>query len=215
MSFPLSDLYDFILPFVPVVDTPLVDNALIRAVRVVACQTGIHRGVVTDNTVIGQNDYTLTPPTGYEIDSILQVRLYPASDSSGKGVKLYPISDSVLNDMLTFDAALPTSWRYIAGGAFSLYPTPDSVEEFKVTAILRPELDTALELDQVYYQYRELIADGAMAFLFAMPAKPWTNEKQSAQSYARFGQGVLALRARIRAGGQVNNGTLKSVRFGA
>lgn len=215
MSFPLSDIYDFVLPFVPVVDTPLVDNAIVRAVRIIASQTGIHRSVITSATVIGQTDYTLTPPTGYEIDSVIQARLYPTSDPSGKGVKLYPIPDSVLNDMLTFDPALPTSWRYIGGGAFSLYPTPDSAETFKVTAILRPELDVAADLDQVYYQYRELIADGVMAFLFAMPAKPWSNEKQSAQSYARFGQGVLALRARVRAGGQVNNGTLKSVPFGA
>lgn len=214
MAFPIADLYDFILPHVPAVDAPIVNHAVVRAVRMIASQTAIQRASITVPTVVGQREYTVPPTAGNEIDTIIAVRLFPAADPNSKGIRLYPITTGVAEEMQWFDDALPTSWSYVAD-KLSLYPAPDSVNNLSVTVIMRPELDSAADLDDVYFHHREVIADGAMAFLFAMPAKPWTNQQAAQEAYARFGRAILALRARNRAGGQVNNGTLKGVRFGA
>lgn len=214
MSFPIADLYDFILPHVPIADTPVVDHAIVRAVRMVAMQSGIQRATLTVPTVVGQYQYSLTAPAGTEIDNVVSVRIFPTANPDTKGIRLYQVPQAVADDMLRFNPALPTSWTYLAD-TLSVYPIPSTADSLSVVVILRPELSVVAPLDDIYRHHREIIADGAMAFLYAMPAKPWTNQQAAQEAYARFGRAILALRARQRGGGQSSHSTLSGVTFGA
>lgn len=210
MSFPLSALYDFILPLVPVVDTPLVDHAVRRAARFIATNAALEKTTLTVPTVVGQREYALVPPVGTEITSILSLRI----GSQPPYTKLYPATFDMVDQLMDFPDALPTMWTFVQGGPLSVYPSPDTIQTLHVTVFTRPEM-TATTLADVYFQHRELLADGALAFLYQAPAKPWTNERAAAEAYARFGRGILALRARNRAGGQASSGTMSGPQFGA
>lgn len=56
-----SELYDLILPYVPAVETPLVDYHIRRVTREFCRRTTLWRHRVTINTQPGVNDYLLSP----------------------------------------------------------------------------------------------------------------------------------------------------------
>lgn len=58
---PFSVLYDYVLPYVPAVDTPLVDYHIRRVVREFARRTTLWRRLINFTTVAGTAEYLLQP----------------------------------------------------------------------------------------------------------------------------------------------------------
>lgn len=206
-----SEFYDYILPMVPGVDTPLVNFAIMRACKTLAEQSGLLRDVTFLPVVPLTDVYAipLTDPLTTEVSSVFICRYFV----NGTNVKLYPVTTQAAEWMTTMPPSPPTSWRFDEIASIQLYPTPSEVAEVRIETLLQPVFTIEGPVSDKFKDFKTQIADGALAFLFAMPGKPWTSEKASKMTYESFARSVLALRASLRSGGMPNNATLKSVSF--
>lgn len=202
-----SQFYDFVLPELPGVDTPLVDIFL-RNTAIDFCEETWSLTADMDSiaTVEDVYEYDLdSPETGVEVFAIKKAWI----DSM-------PINPISMDDLWSAS----TDWRTSSGKPMYfaqqepfkvlLYPVPDSVGyTFDITATLRPTTTATGVPDRLFADYRRQISWGTMAALMAQPAKPWSNPDRSAYYRKEYEAAltkstVLTNRARSRAGLQVN-----------
>lgn len=206
MPIPKSTFYDFILPFVPSVEESLVNFAIMRAVREAAEKSGIIRDVIDIPVVPLQQTYDVPLPVGMELSSLFLVRWYVDNTN----VRIYPINDNIAEYMSTMQPAAPTAWRQVLPDQITVYPVPNETGVLRLTCLLKPVFDLSGTVPDLFYDYREMIADGALALLYGAPGKPWTSKEASDMAYKNFAKQVLALRVLTRSGGMPNNATMKS-----
>jgi hypothetical protein len=204
---PKSDFYDFILPFVPGVEESLVNFAIMRAVREAAEKSGIIRQVIDIPVIPLQSTYDVPLPADMELAWAFLVRWYVDNTN----VRIYPINDNIAEYMSTMQPAAPTAWRQVLPDQITLYPVPNEAGVIRITAMLKPIFALNSPVPDLFYDYREMIADGALALLYGAPGKPWTSKEASDAAYKNFAKQVLALRVLTRSGGMPNNSTMKGV----
>lgn len=194
----LEDLYHEIAIDCPGAPEPLINNALVTALREFCNRTRFwRRDLVPVDLVAGQAEYTLTAPDDSEIVTLALVQFTPSPD-----LPLVPRST------IELDRDFP-GWRNSQASqpAFYYQPTANTIRPvytpsenvaggLAVTAALRPTM-AATEMDEgVYQEYGSEIVAGAKARLQMSPGKPW-----SAPDFATLNAGLFAGavgRARIR-----------------
>lgn len=201
-----SQFYDFVLPELPGVDTPLVDIFL-RNTSIEFCEEtwALMADMDSINSVDAVYEYDLdSPESGVEPFAVKQAWI----DSM-------PISPISMDNLW----AASTDWRtssgkpiYFAQQEFSkilLYPVPDAVGyTLDITVTLRPTTTATGVPDRLFADYRRQISWGTMAALMAQPAKPWSNPERSMYYRKEYEAAltkstVLTNRARSRAALQV------------
>lgn len=200
-----SQFYDFVLPELPGVDTPLVDIFL-RNTAIDFCEEtwSLMADMDTISTVAAVYEYDLdSPESGVEVFAIKKAWI----DSA-------PIDPISMDDLW----AASTDWKTSSGKpsyfaqqeAFKvlLYAVPDAVYSLDLTATLRPTTTALGVPDRFFADYRRQVSWGTMAALMAQPAKPWSNPDRSAYYRKEYEAAltkstVLTNRARSRAALQV------------
>lgn len=207
MAVQKTDFWDFIMPMVPGVEDTMVNYAIMRAVRTAAEQSGVMREVIDVPVIPGVSTYTLPLPPDTELASIFLVRWYV----DGTNVRIYPINDNVEEFMTTLPPSNPTAWRSVLPDQLTVYPVPNEAGMLRVQALLLPKFTIDGPVPDLFFHHREMIANGALALLYAAPGKPWSSEKAAAAAYQAFAKAVLALRVQVRSGGMPNNATMTPV----
>lgn len=203
-------LYDHILPFVPGVETPLVDVTIRRVLRDFFKRTTIWRETFTFNTTLDQPLYQLQASSG-SVASILSVEVAGAPIDPLPEDKRLPPAQAAARD-----ASTPTAWYSTYPSLLALDPKPTAGISVVVNAAVTQPLDAGVTTfpDDVLNEYGEEIGSGVVGVLMAMPGKPWTQSKASGEYLGKYVRCVTATRAKLRDGGQPNASRLTAPRFG-
>lgn len=216
---PFTDLYDYVLPYVPSVEPALVDFHIRRVTREFCRRTTLWRQVFSVNTVAAQADYQLLPygasiaplPTGSigEPYSILSVEY--------NGQPLPPIPEDYRpRASRRSEQGTPSGYFSPSARIITLYPVPTAVAPLTVEAVMVLTLEpTTAEMPEFLVEdYREVLADGTLSSLKMLNGKPWYDMEGATIAGQRFTRAVLALRSKLRDAGQPNSSTFRGPRFG-
>ncbi len=203
-------LYDHILPWLPMAETPIVDLHIRRVLREFYRRTTLWRQTFTFNTTTARS-YLLTPSAGVVL-SILKVSV------DGRPISVLPEADRPSEaEIAEQEAGTSTAWYALYSNTLALNPSPVAGIPVSVEAALTLSLDNAVQsfAEETYNEYCEHIAAGVIGEMMLMPGKPWTQEKAAGQYTGRFVRKCLEIRSRLRDGGQPNVSTLRGPKFGA
>lgn len=174
-----TDLLDDIMPDLPGCSIALVTSE-VRSAAIDLCRRTLCLQEIPEpiNIVESQSAYTVPVSTN-------QVTLNTI-------IKAYVVDGETITLLEPYgrDAldALDKQWRsssytssptayYIHDGVIYLVPTPSAAIDAGLNLVLsmQPSLISTTINDQVFSDYRDVISHGALASLFAMHRKPWSN----------------------------------------
>lgn len=186
---PLSSFLPRIMPQVPSCPEPLVES-MVRESAITFCErTRFWRqDLAPMNVVANQADYTLSLPADTALVQPLRVLV--------EDVPLEPKTPA----MLDVEVA---EWQTMTGRPFCYYLkdmrrtltlvyTPDQpiANGLRVSVALKPS-QTASTVEQAFLEEAwEHVAAGALAILYAMPLKPWTNTRKADEQRALFERAI-------------------------
>lgn len=206
-----SALYDYILPYVPGVETPLVDVTIRRVLRDFYKRTTIWRETFTFNTTADQPLYQLVPSSG-SVAAIMSVEV------AGRPIGVLPEDKRPTPAVAAAqEATTPSSWYATFPALLALNPKPLGGISVVVSAAITLSLDLAALTfsDDTFDEFGEEIGSGVVGALMSMPGKPWTQNKAAGDYLGKYVRCVSATRARLRDGGQPNATTITpAARFG-
>jgi len=197
-----------VLPRVSGCPEDAANRELLHAARDLCWFSGIWRQTLDPMSGIkNQSTYTLTAPEDAEIVRLLNMRY-----------------DTVLLDTVYTEEGLDQfgwNWRDITGSphtvihedadTFRLVPTPDKSMALGITDIrvaLQPALDATTLPSFLSRDYAQAIADGALARLFALPGKQWSDGNMSTFHGKEFA--VVKSRAKARAQRGFKSGPIRA-----
>ncbi len=191
----LDDFFPEVLPEVEGCPKMMVRNA-IRSAIIRFCEVSkyITQELTPINIVADTHTYTLTPPTGSLIETVIRANIagYPA---------LTFMSEDTLDREWSefFGDTSATDWRVYTQDRPEVFhqPTRSSIRLIGIptTAItagleakvaLRPTHDATTVDDRLRDEFHEQIGRGAKARLLAMPEKNWTDLKMAAYYLTKF-----------------------------
>lgn len=196
-------LYDHTLPYLPGVETPLLDFQIRKVARDFMSRTTLQREEFNFATVTGTDSYRLTPVYG-EVCSIIGVwfddHLLPPVPEASR-----PRANN----------GQPRGWWSVLPPILCVFPAPDDAYNLRVVAAIRPtSSDTLLDAD-IVAQHGEVLAAGVLSAMYAMPGKPWTKSDAAVMSGRAYGNALKTIRSTMRDGGQPNVSTFRAAaRFG-
>lgn len=142
------------------------------------------------NTTVGTAAHTAMPPLpGQQVAAIKDLRL--------AGEPLHEV-DAPRARRMRNTGTRPVSFTQSDGGAFVLYPTPQTPEPLTAIVALTLALD-ATEVDMpaaIISEYGEAIAAGAKMRLVRMANQPWSNPDSALSYAASFYLAVNAAKSR-------------------
>lgn len=168
-----SDFYDLVLPDLPGCPQVAADEVL-RQTAIAFCEQSLAwRWRHPDITVTaGINHYDYVPLGSAAVHALLWARF---NDSD-----IEPIAEA---DIRSHDWRNATGHpRYVLGDitGITLVPSPDLAGTVKLEVALKPAIDATGIDDDIYREYRQVIAHGAIGRLMLSPNKPYTNGQLAA-----------------------------------
>lgn len=204
MPQPFSDLYDFVLPYLPGAEIPLVDASIRKAARDFLRRTTLKREEFAFPTVPGVSQYQLNGLSG-QVSSVMWVR-----EEGQEG--LLPVA----TEDYRRQNGRRTAWWSPTPTVLALYPTPEKVVEMRLEAAVTLPLDATDLPDNLLDTYAEVLASGVLSMMYAMPGKPWTSRDAAVVAGRAYSQEIKTIRGRLRDGGQSNQSTFSpTFKFGA
>jgi hypothetical protein len=194
-----EDFYDFIVPSCRGIDLPIVDFEIRKAVRDWQRSTTMWREIVPLTLLQGVTDYRIVPANGG-----ITAGIYSLPDPQRP--------DGFLREMAEV-ARYPEGYLPAPGppdGYWQLYPGlirlnrgPDQSYPITVGIYKQMSQDASDDYipDDLFDQYADKVASGALAQLLAQPGKPWRDLNMATWHNTSFTKAKLALRAKLRKGG--------------
>lgn len=186
--------YNDVMPWLPGIDTAMVDWAL-RNAAIEFCQfSKIHTyQLPVFQTVDGTREYTLTPPS-------VEVQACDIVDGYSPAGRMTSISKNVLTNeagLWETQEGVPYRWYFETNqGIASFYPLPNDAYDINLLLALKPVRNTSTGLeDAIANQYHMIIAAGAIGTLASMPKKPWSNPQLAKDKSDEFFAGKGAAKA--------------------
>jgi hypothetical protein len=183
-----------ILPYAPGCPEPTAFSNIIKAAQTFSERTRLWRD---------RDQFSVTPTSCNVVCAPSGAELFEIESARFNGCRLEPIS---LSDL---DAKHPT-WRQMSAGEArwitqvepgSVLLVPTCTGTLDLSTILRPTND-AEQLPDLFSQYTQVIANGALAEILMLPAQSFS-DPQSAQFYAmRFDNRISELSNRTIQGQQ-------------
>jgi hypothetical protein len=200
-----NTLYDQVLPYLPGIETPIVDSQIRKVLREFMQRTTLCRETFAFSTSAANATYLLTPSYG-QVSSLLEVRYND---------RRIPVAPEDRRDA-GISAGEPVAWYSPVPNLITIYPAPDTEYTIEVDAVLTLQQNDVLFPDELFNHYAESLAAGVLAITMSMPGKPWS-QRQAAAEYGRVYAGkIREIRGRLRDGGQPNASTFIAARkFGA
>ena len=149
-------------------------------------------------TTVGIPEYTLVPPTGTLISQVEEI--FFGDDLVGF---------AGMDDLATY---FVRNWRTLTSGPvvkatffepdlLRLHYPPDSAYYLYIRAALKPSaMATLIDVtipDFIFEQWATEISNGILARLYAVPDKPYSNMKLSAERTLRYEQSVGTVKLRV------------------
>lgn len=203
---PFSALYDYIIPYVPGVEKPIVDSQIRKATREFMKRTTLFRETFSFPTIPGTSTYQLVPTFG-QVASVIQAWI---------DTDMHDLKPAVEHKRPPVGARKPEAWFTTIPDMLTLYAQPDAVYTITVNAvvtlkIIDTELPRALAL-----HHAEALSAGVLALLYSMPGKPWTQSDAAREAGRIYAGAINTIRASLRDGGQPNQSTfIGAAKFGA
>lgn len=172
----LSVFYPRIIPYLPGVSEPLVDQVLVNS-AIEFCESSLvlRENLESFNTSIGQIEYDLdAPSTQHDINRVMGV----AVDGVALSGVMY---ETLRNDFPTGNAKPQGFYTDRTGSTFvlRLVPPPDDSYSVVVNVALRPARSATLLEDDLYNIWIDPIVSGAIARAMQIPDQPFTNFGQA------------------------------------
>jgi len=212
MATSLTSWAPYILPQITGCPFPALERA-VRDAAIGFCEETLlwTYDLTRISVVANQANYTLTVPTNVygEIISIDDVKYKQNGLDDDQFVTLTPISQNQMdlheNGAWKFlTAATPSNYYIEEDDTATLYlwkkPTEASTSGLLVRANLRPTDTCTTVQDFLYSTFSRVIADGALADLFAMRAMPWYDVVEAVRREMKFREGVAGARMKKATG---------------
>lgn len=181
-----TEWLDHIQPHVPDCPSPMILQA-VRQASIEFCRSSRYLRVNLDpfNTVVGDDEYELSPPTDTVVSAIINIRC--------GGRILDPEKQEDLD-------AESNYWRDLEGqpsrfiqpdeSTIIINPIPQEVMVVRIMAAVRPSQSSGGVDSLLFERFMDAIASGALAKLMAMPSVAWSNPELSAYHAGIFRSGV-------------------------
>lgn len=190
----LTALRPKVQPHVPDCPVLMIDDAILDAVIDFCNRSRAYRYTPAEITVVASTaNYTVSDlPAGTEIAWLL------AAEYDDRPIDT-PDTGSVPQFWATDEGEVTAAVVYSAT-QIGLRKVPDEASTLNVRLALRPTLSATTFLDEFNALYREQIAAGALARLYAMPKKAWSAPDLVKFNEDKFEDGIKAAEYRADRG---------------
>jgi len=219
MANPLSDMYDFVMPYCPGATSSFVDSQIRRVMRQFLRRSTILRELLPLTLTPNVNSLVLTPTTaGLEVAGVLWLRVNTGFDTGA--VQFNPIHQLQEESGYRSDnnavTGAPRGYNYFTPSAVIVSPPPDKAYPVQVEVYETTPLDGSVTTyPPACSPYLDVIGRGVVAELMGMPAKPFSDPQHAMLYQKLFGERTLAIRDELRQGGSRSVATARGPRFGA
>jgi hypothetical protein len=180
MILPWRNLYDLVLPHLPGCPFPAVEVALRQAAISFCEQSLAWRHDHPEVTVVaGKAAYDFAPPPEAVVHAIMHARF------NGRQIEAQAGDPGAHVTGWPDQAGTP---RYVVGGAmtFTLVPVPDRQGTLALAVSLKPSPVATGIAREIFDEYRDAIAHGALARLMLSPKKPYADASRAAYHSHQF-----------------------------
>lgn len=170
MTTPWSSFYDYTAPDLPGCPLELIDLAL-RQSAISFCENSLawhydHPAITVSS---GAAAYDFIPPQDAVVHSIFYAKWNDTEIDSNTS------ETELASKVYDWRNATGTPTYVLGGSSLQIVPNPDSSGTLRIKVTLKPSV-TATTIDSnVFNEFREAIAHGALARLMYSPKKPYTN----------------------------------------
>lgn len=188
----LSEFHKLVRIFVPGAPEPTIDYAVVRAARRFCSLSWWARRTITITYIADQVEYDLAPSDTTN-EEIIGVKAIEHNE--------FPL-DPTKPELVLTATGIPKQWYYEPNDVVILNPYPDTGvagDTALVRIAIQPTLEAELIADDIYREWSQCIADGAVSWLQSVPKQPWSDPQASQMMEAKFiAQCMRAKEAAIR-----------------
>lgn len=168
------------------------------AIRLCEDSTIWREDLAPADIVVGEDDYTITPPSGTRVVSLISVMINKVPIATYTEEELDVIDYGWRNgtDGTPFAYIIPEPNRF----KFNRKPDTAYVGGLVVRVALKPT-ETATGVDDILFNdWRECIRNGALHYLMEMKGKPWSDPVEAKRYGFTFNSQIQRATARITQG---------------
>lgn len=187
----IEDLYPLVRPFAKGAPTPTLKAAIRRAARKLCFESWYAQRTLVIGAQVGVNAYALAPGGDEEVCGV------KAAEFDGN--PLDPVRPEQLPDS---NSGTPSWFYYRPPATIVVLPTPDAnlADALRVRVAVQPTKDAGTVPDAVGQNFDRALADGALAWLLAIPAEAWTDKTEALKREALFFSGISEARRKMHRG---------------
>lgn len=173
---------------------PMIDDAILEAVIEFCNRSRAYRFTPADIAVVASTaNYTVSDlPVGMAIAWLLQAELDDVKIDTPDSGSIPPLWDT--------EKGSPSAAIVASETSIGLRMTPDEAGTLRVRLALRPLLTATTFPDEFNNLYREGIASGALAKLYAQPKKAWSASELVNDCRSQFDAAIYAAEYRADRG---------------
>lgn len=174
----LSDFSQLVRIFVPGAPDNAIEFAVRESARRFCSLSWFARRSITVTMEGDQPSYALTPSSNAE--EIIGVHAVERDEKP-----LHPTKP----ELVVTSEGTPNEWYFEPSATLVLNPYPDASmdgETILVRIATQPTLTAETIADDIVREYRQCIANGAIAWLLAVPKQPWTDPQMGQNMERKF-----------------------------
>ena len=199
---------------IPDIPSFVAERQILRAARELCEEARCFRSNFDISTVADTSTVDLAGsiPNGTELVDVISLK--PADGSGPVLPTTWKHLDENSTNWRTETAAVASHYVISANNVIRLYPIPTTTESaaYHIRVAVKPLLTATAIGALIVNKYDEVLTRGALARLYAMPNKTWTNFDLAAYHANYFNEGVLA--ARTEAADEYQTGVPRKVKYG-
>jgi hypothetical protein len=210
----VTTLVQDIISDIPEIPVFVATRQYLRALRVLCEQARVWRINFDVNTVASQDSYDISAyfPSNTELVDILSWK--PEDGSTTVKPKTYAWLDKNEADWRTQEALIANYYVLESNNTIRLVPTSSetTASAYHVRAAIKPTTDATQIESLLPNKYSETLINGAKAFLFMTPRKPWTDLQLAQYHQSAFLASIPD--ARSEAADEFQTGVARKVKYG-
>ena len=174
-----EDLVEFVSPYVLSCPYPLIETLGAQAMDEFCRLSGVWTEWIGVPVVAETRAYPLAPSLGF----VFRVNKVIDNQTGRHLVEIdFPEDER---------AGHPTCYAMTIEREISLFPEPDADGDIDVLCMITPEKTTPAIPDSIFESYQNILVEGILHRLMAMPGKAWSAMDESIYHYRRFTNGVV------------------------
>lgn len=213
---PLTNWLNKTLPYLPGCTEPIAQDK-IREAAIEFCERSWAHNIVLEQLPLTAN----VPELEFAdfIDSDCQARVHKVLEATLNRETLTPlaIDDCRRHFGADWQQRTGVPEAYVQTGATHLrlvpYPAQSQPKGLWLKVAMKPQQDATEVHDELWEEYAMAIAEGALAKLYLMGKKPWTNPEAAGIAAAKFEDAITKTKKRVQRGFNRSRATTRGVYF--